>query len=167
MLHFVRATLPASITRYRTCWLAKRTITAAGGNNKTHNKVLPQIKTLEKQLQNRQKAVEASKLKCEVAQQHLQKHLQGLQRLDKRGGAAPVWLVTKMNQEPYDEKLPHCCGAFTNKEDAELRRELLQTSTEDQLSYGWGYYVVCVCVDSADATYQVDLEDDSSPGLVS
>ena len=67
-----------------------------------------------------------------------------------------------MHQEPYDAKVPHCCGAFTKKEDAELCRELSET-TEDQCSYGWSYYLVCVCVDPADATYEVDLEDNFSP----
>lgn len=85
--------------------------------------------------------------------------------MQKKGGATPVWLVTRMNEAPYDDQLPHCCGVFTNMEDAELRRELLQipqsSSNDNQ------YYVVCVCVDPADAKYAIELDVDSPPGIVS
>ena len=125
---------------------------------------VPQIRTLRKKLEDCKKEVAASKDRCEVAQQQLQKHLQGVESMKKRGGAKPMWLVTHTY---HDENLgfAHCCGVFTNKQDALVRRELLKICLDYEENYDLDQYnVVCVLTDPDDATYHVDLEVDCLAG---
>lgn len=120
-----------------------------------------QLCTLRKDLEDCQKDVEAAKLKSEAAQQLLQTHLQGLESIEKKGNAGHIWLVTRIYDEAYETKSARCCGAFHNKQDALLRRELLSIRPKDEVCYdGYEYYVMCVCTDSANAKYDTDLEDD-------
>ena len=165
-------TITTSTTRHSQCVRAVSTVTGAGEKQETHDEEPPQIVVLRKRLKNRQEHVEASKLQCNSAQKQLQKHLQGLKDLKSTGCAKQVWLVTRMNEAPYDVQLPYCCGAFTNKQDAVLRMELLQTRPDDHDRDYQDYiehYVVCVCLDPADATYSVQLDDDvlEPPKIVS
>ncbi|KAL3154962.1 hypothetical protein ABBQ38_011490 [Trebouxia sp. C0009 RCD-2024] len=80
---------------------AVSTLTGAMENQETHNEEPPQIRMLRKRLENRQAVVEASKLKCDIAQKQLQKHLQGLKDLKLAADCAkPLWLVTQMKTDP-------------------------------------------------------------------
>lgn len=176
LVHTVRApllTITNRTTRHSKCAYAVSTVTGASKNQETHIEEPPQISILRERLENRQAVVEASKLKCDIAQKQLQKHLQGLKDSNLTTGCGkPLWLVTQMNTAPYDAQLPRCCGAFTNKQDALLRMELLQTRPNDH-DYNYQdyieHYVVCVCLDPTDATYSVDLDSDclEPPKIVS
>lgn len=70
--------------------------------------------------------------------------------------------MTEVRTEPYSDKLAWCRGAFTDKQDALLRRDLLEVRADDQAEVQCytDYYVTCISVNPADAMYKVDVEDD-------
>ena len=97
----------------------------------------PQISMLREKVQTCEKRAAIVKLECETAHRQLEEHLSGLNSLKDAVVAQPIWLVTQIYDQQYDDKRFQCRGAFNNKGDALLRRDFYKSVLKMQSMMTW------------------------------